>query len=58
MSIMGRPGPSIHIFIGIGIPTFILSSNMGSKDDVVSLALSDDTGVSIHLHGIISFIIL
>lgn len=24
---------------------------MGSKDDVVSLALSDDTGVSIHLHG-------
>lgn len=27
---------------------------MGSKDDVVSLALSDDTAVSIHLHGTVS----
>lgn len=27
---------------------------MGSKDDVVSLALSDDTAVSIDLHGTVS----
>lgn len=30
---------------------------MGSKDDVVSLALSDDTAVSIHLHGTVSLIV-
>lgn len=30
---------------------------MGSKDDVVSLALSDDTAVSIHLHGTVSLIL-
>ena len=48
----GKSNPLFIIGIGIPILTFSLSLlKMETKDDVVSLALSEDTQVAIHQHG-------